>query len=277
VVTASLRDQPASTVAAAAARPRSVSMADIVRFEVCKLRSVRSTYWTLSLAIGFNLVFAALEAVFLPEKLSDHDGSTLDAVRVSLGGSHLSQVAIGVLGVLVITSEYTTGMIRVTFAAVPRRRRLLAAKAVVFAVVALAVGVVASFAGFFTFQAVRTRDSLGAAIGDPGVVRALVGGGLYLAVLGLLGLGIGAVVRSSAGAIALLFGLLFVPQLLVDLLPEEWRTTIGPYLPMEAGSQVFSQHTPPDALSPWTGFAVFSLYAVVVLAAAFFLITRRDA
>ena len=105
----------------------------------------------------------------------------------------------------------------------------------------------------------------------------LIGGGLYLTVLGLLGLGLGAIIRSSAGAIAALFTLLFVPQVLVELLPQSWKTTIGPYVPMEAGSQIFSQHHEAGALGPWSGFGVFSLYAVAALIAAFVLINRRDA
>ena len=251
---------------------------DIVRAEVCKLRSVRSTYWSLFAALAFNIGFAALEAVFLPGHLSDRHKATLDAVRVSLGGSHLSQIALGVLGVLAITSEYTTGMIRVTLTATPRRRALLTAKAIVFASTALIVGIVASFAAYFVFQALLPGDSfLHSSIGDPGVTRALVGGGLYLATLGLLGLGLGTIIRSSAGAIAALFTLLFVPQILVELLPPTWKTTLGPYTPMEAGAQIFSQHTEPGALSPWTGLGVFSLYATAALVAGYVLINRRDA
>jgi ABC-2 type transport system permease protein len=252
-------------------------LADTLRAEVHKLRTVRSTYWTLFAALACNISFAALEAIFLPSQLSSHDRATLDAVRVSLGGSHLSQIAFGVLGVLVISSEYTTGMIRVTLTAVPARRLVLAAKAIVFTATALVVGVAASFAAYFAFQALLTGDSLRSSISDPGVVRALIGGGLYLAVLGLLGLGLGAIIRSSAGAIAALFSLLFVPQLLVELLPGAWKTTIGPYLPMEAGNQIFSQHHEAGALSPWTGFGIFSLYALAAVVVAFVLINRRDA
>ena len=257
--------------------PPFAGLADTVRAEFHKLRTVRSTYWTLFAAIAFNIGFAALEAIFLPSQLSDHDAATLDAVRVSLGGSHLSQVAFGVLGVLVISSEYTAGMIRVTLTAIPARRLMLTAKATVFTATAVVVGIAASFAAYFVFQALLSGDRLRSSIGDPGVVRALIGGGFYLAVLGLLGLGLGAIIRSSAGAIACLFSLLFVPQLLAELLPGAWRTTIGPYLPMQAGSQIFSQHHEVGSLSPWTGFAVFSLYAVAVLVAAFVLINRRDA
>jgi ABC-2 type transport system permease protein len=238
---------------------------------------VRSTYWTLFAAVIFSLAFASLEAVFLPGRLSGHDKATLDAVRVSLGGSHLSQIAVGVLGVLVITSEYTTGMIRATFSAVPRRSRVLAAKAIVFATTALVVGIAASFAAYFVFQALLSGDSLRSSIGDPGVVRALIGGGLYLAALGLLGLGLGAIIRASAGAIAALFSLLFVPQILAELLPQTWKTTVGRYVPMEAGSQIFSQHREAGALGPWAGFGLFCLYAATALTVGFVLINRRDA
>jgi ABC-type transport system involved in multi-copper enzyme maturation permease subunit len=269
----------ALTTTTVAPRPRIrrfSGLSDVLRSEFCKLRSVRSTYWTLVAALAFNIGFAALEAIFLPGRLSAHDKATLDGVRVSLGGSHLSQIAFGVLGVLIITSEYTTGMIRVTFSAVPRRRVVLAAKAITFACTALIVGIVASFAAYFVFQWFLTGDSLRSSVGDPGVLRALIGGGLYLVVLGLLGFGLGIVLRSSAGAIAALFALLFVPQILVELLPSTWKTTIGPYVPMEAGSQIFSQHHEAGALGPWTGFGVFCLYAAVALVAGFVLINRRD-
>ncbi|MHB8671709.1 MAG: ABC transporter permease subunit [Acidimicrobiales bacterium] len=250
---------------------------DILRSEFCKLRSVRSTYWTLFGAVAFNIAFAVLEAIFLPGRLSANQKATLDGVRVSLGGSHLSQIAIGVLGVLVISTEYTTGMIRATLSAVPARKRLLAAKAIVFAATAFVVGIAASFAAYFVFQALLTGDSLRSSIGDPGVARALIGGGLYLTAFGLLGLGLGTIIRVSSGAIAALLGLLFVPQILVELLPQAWKTSIGRYVPMQAGSQVFAQHHEAGALGPWTGFGVFCLYAVVALAVGFILIDRRDA
>ena len=259
------------------APPRHERLADILRSELCKLGTVRSTYWTLLAAVGFNVGLAALLAAFLPGQLDERDKASLDSVRVSLGGIHLSQVAFGVLGVLVITSEYTTGMIRATLAAVPRRRRLLAAKVVVFAVVALVVGTLSSVAAHLVFQAVATDASLQSSIGDPGVLRALLGGGLFLTLLGLLGLGLGAVTRSSVAGIAALLSLLFVPPVLVQLLPPTWKATIGPYLPMQAGTQMYSAQREADALAPGAGFAVFGAYALLALAVAFVLIERRDA
>lgn len=251
--------------------------AEVLRSEAVKLRSVRSTHWTLGLAVAFNVGFAVLLAIFLPDQLSVVDKASLDITRVSLGGIHLSQVAFGVLGTIVITSEYGTGMIRTTLSAVPQRRLLLAAKALVFTGFALIIGVGSSFTAFLVFQAALSDDALRAAVGDPGVLRALAGGGVFLTVLGLLGLGIGAIVRSSAGAVATLLSLLFVPPVLLELLPNSWRTTIGPYAPMEAGSQIFSLQRHADGLAPWAGLGVFSLYALAALVLGFVLINRRDA
>jgi ABC-2 type transport system permease protein len=251
--------------------------AGILRAELCKLRSVRSTFWTLAATVAFNVGLAALLAIVLPGRLSADQQATVDSTRLSLGGLHLSQIAIGVLGVLVITSEYGTGMIRASLSAVPQRRLLLAAKTIVFAATALVVGVASSFAAYFTFQASLSGDGLRSAIGDPSVLRAVAGGGLYLAVLGLLGLGLGAILRSSAGAIAALFGVLFVPPLIMTLLPRSWQDTVGPYLPMQAGTTIYTVQHPPGFLGAWSGFGVFCLYAAIVLAAGFVLIDHRDA
>ena len=270
----------ASTVIAPshAAQTRGGHGAEVLRSELCKLRSVPSTYWTLSAAVASNVVIAALAAIFIPTHLSAQDMATTDGVRLSLAGVHLSQVAFGVLGALVITSEYGTGMIRATLTAVPQRRLVLAAKATVFAATALILAIASSIAAYYAFQVFLPNDSLRSSIGDPGVLRAVIGGGLYLAVLGLLGLGLGAIIRSSAGAIATLFGLLFVPSILISILPQSWQTTVGPYLPMNAGEQIYiAVHHEPNSLGAWTGLGTFCLYAAVALAAGFMLINHRDA
>ncbi len=127
--------------------------ADVLRSEFCKLRSVRSTFWALAAAVMFNVVVAALLAILLPGHLSAHEKATLDSVRVSLGGLHLSQIAIGLLGTLAITSEYSTGMIRASLAAVPQRRVMLTAKMAVFTASVLVTGIIASFAAYLVFQA----------------------------------------------------------------------------------------------------------------------------
>ncbi len=250
----------------------------ILRSELWKLRTVRSTWWALAAIVASNVVLAALLAIFLPSHMSLSQQATIDSTRVSLGGLHLSQVAVGVLGVLVITSEYGTGMIRATLAAVPQRRLMLAAKTAVFTGTALAAGVASCFAAYFAFQAfLPAGDAMRTSLSDPGVLRAVVGGGLYLTVLGLFGLGLGAIIRSSTAAVATLLGVIFVPSLIVTLLPQSWQDTIGAYLPLNTGETIISVHHQAHALPPWTGFGVFCLYAAAALATGFFLITRCDA
>ena len=267
-----------TSLAAAQSPSRSLSgFVDVLRSEWCKVRTVRSSFWTLAFAVASNVVLATLAAIILPSRLSAHEKATLDSVRVSLAGLHLSQIAFGVLGVLVITSEYGSGMIRASLAAVPRRRLLLAAKALVFTVTALVIGILACLAAYLVFQASLADDSLRTNLGDPGVLRAVLGGGLYLTVLGVLGVGLGAILRSSAGAIATLFGLLFVPTILAGILPQSWRNTIGPYLPMNAGDAIYSLHRETPGLGAWSGFGVFSGYAALALSLGFVLITSRDA
>ncbi|MEP6815027.1 MAG: ABC transporter permease subunit [Marmoricola sp.] len=257
-------------------RPQS-GLTDALRSELSKLFSVRSTTWTLTAAVASNVLLAALAAIFLPSRLSAHEKATVDSIQVSLAGLHLSQLAFGVLGVLVITSEYNTGSIRSTLSAIPRRRMMLASKTLVFTATALVVGTSACLAAYFVFQAFLGDNSMRTSISDPGVLRAVLGGGLYLTVLGLLGLGLGTVIRSSAGAIATLFGLLFVPTILAGILPSAWRNTIGPYLPTNAGEATYSLNPHASALSASAGLAVFCLYAATALAAGFYLITHRDA
>lgn len=251
---------------------------DVIRSEFYKLRSVRSTFWTLAAAVGFNLVIAGLAAAFIPPHLSPAEIAKTDAIRLSLAGLHLSQIAIGVLGALIITSEYGTGSIWTTFAAVPQRGVVLAAKTLVFTAAAMFVGLLSSFGAYEVFQAFLSGDQLRSSLSDPGVLRAVCGGGLYLAALGIFGLGLGTILRSSTGAIATLFGILFVPQILIGLLPNSWQSTVGPYLPMQAGSDIFIANRPEaGSLGPWVGFTVFTMYAVVALVVGFVLISRRDA
>jgi ABC-2 type transport system permease protein len=251
---------------------------EVVRSEWCKLRSVRSTWWALAAAMVINVLTAALLAVFLPRALSAREQAAIDAVRVSLGGLHLSQVAVGLLGVLVITGEYSSGMIRASLAAVPQRRLMLAAKTAVFAVAAAVTGIAACLAAYLIFQAfLPAGAAMRTSLTDPGVARAVIGAGLYLAVLGLFGLGIGAVIRSAAGTAAALFGVLFVPSILISLLPASWQNTVGPYLPMNAGETIYSVQLQAHTLAPWAGLGVFSGYAAAALLGGFIMISRRDA
>jgi ABC-type transport system involved in multi-copper enzyme maturation permease subunit len=253
---------------------------DVVRSEWTKLRSVRSTYWTLLVAalamVGLSALLCSLY-VSRYDTLSAVDKATFNPTSFSLNGSLLAQLAVGVLGVLVITAEYSTGMIRTTFSAVPQRDTVLAVKAAVFGATALAVGLLSSFAAFFVGQAILTSKHVGVSISDPNVLRSVVGAGLYLAVLGLLALGIGALIRHSAGAIAAVFGLIFVLPGLVLALPASWSDIISKYLPSNAGNAIFRTVSGRSSLSPWTGFGVFCAYAAVALVAAAVVVKRRDA
>jgi ABC-2 type transport system permease protein len=217
-----------------------------------------------------------------PRGRADHldagDLRNFDPTSFSLNGIFLAQLAVGILGVLVISSEYATGQIRATLGATPQRGLVLGAKVLVFMALSFLVGLVASFAAFFIGQAILSQKFQQASLGDPGVLRAVIGGAVYLAVLGALGVGLGTMLRRTAGAIAALVGLLLILPILVNFLPSPWNNDISKYLPLQAGSNIFSA-TPPSAtdLSLWAGFAVFCLYAIVALVGGAVLLKRRDA
>lgn len=269
---------PASPAPPAAGRYLA-DFTNVTRAELSKLRTVRSTYAALLAAFAANIGLAVLAAAVIAPRLNARSRASVDVVQLALAGLHLSQIAFGVLGALVITSEYSSGMIRTTLAATPRRRTLLAAKALVLASVTLVAATASTFAAYLAFEAALPARTLTAtSLSDPGIARAVTGGGLYLTVFGLLGFGLGVLLRSSAGAIATLLGLLFVPPLLLDLLPGTWKNTIGPYIPMESGSQIYiAAHRDAAALGPWAGLGVFCLYAAAAVLAGLLLAGRRDA
>jgi ABC-2 type transport system permease protein len=263
-----------------------IGFGNLVRSEWTKLRSVRSTYWTVVVAALSTVALAVVICLRFRQILgSDRPGidDGFDPTLTSLNGIYLAQIAIGTLGVLVITSEYATEMIRATFSAVPQRRGVLAAKALVFAGTTFLLGEVMSFAAFGIGQAILggAHDLPGvhtsASLADPGVFRAVFGAGLYLAAVGLLGFGLGAMIRHTAGALSAFFGLLFGASVITALLPTSWRNDIMPYLPANSGSQIFTIVPTHDALAPWSGLGVFCLYAVAALIVGFVLVGVRDA
>jgi ABC-2 type transport system permease protein len=182
-----------------------------------------------------------------------------------------------VLGVLVITGEYSTGMIRATLIAVPKRLPVLWAKAGVFGLVVFGLMLPSVLIAFVVGQSILARHHIQIAFSHPGVARAVVGAALYLTVLGLLGLGLGAIVRNTAGGISAFAGLLFVLPPLMNVLPQSWNDAISPYLPGTAGERIMSITHDANALSPWAGFALFCGYTAAALAVAGFLLVRRDA
>jgi ABC-2 type transport system permease protein len=250
-----------------------------VRSEFTKIRSVRSTYWTLFALVVVTIGIGALACVGAVSRGADH-GPLFDAAQRSLAGLILGQLIITVLGALTVTSEYSTGMIRTSLTVQPRRGTMLAAKGVVFALVSLVTGLVASFVSFFIGQAILSSKHLDVALSDPNVLRAVIGGGLFLAVCGMLAFGLGTLLRHTAGAITASIGLLFVLFVLVNFLPSNWQDHVDKWIPFNAGSQIWSTISPggnPPMFSPWTGFAVFTGYAVIAIIAGAFVFLKRDA
>jgi ABC-2 type transport system permease protein len=271
-------------LAVAVRRPPTPSLGHVfravVRAEWTKMRSVRSTMWTLAVTVGLAVGFGTLVGVSQvngSDTLTPVQRLRFDPTSLSLSGLFLAQMAIGVLGVLMITSEYATGQIRATLGATPRRMTVLAAKAVTFVVVVVTVGLVASFSAFGIGQAIFSGKHIGVSLGDPGVLRAVVGGALYLAAVGALGLGLGTILRRTAGAIAALVGLLLVIPLVSTFLPAAWSDHLTRYLPAQAGMSVFRVVPDATSLSPWTGFAVLVGYAALALIVGGLLLVRRDA
>jgi ABC-type transport system involved in multi-copper enzyme maturation permease subunit len=248
--------------------------------EWTKLRSVRSTYWTLAVAalaaVGTAILICnAVSSYWF--KLDPGQQAAFDPVSECFDGFIIGQLAIGALGVLAISAEHTTGIIRTTFAAVPHRRAVLAAKAVVLAVLATVVGEAIAFASFFAGQLLLRPTHVEVGLGDPGVLGAVSAAGLYLPVVAMVGLGVGALIRHTAGALSALFGLLFLLPQIVYTLPSPWDTRIGSYMMTDAAKQMASLRADPDLLSPTWSAVVLAGYAVVALGVATWLITRRDA
>jgi ABC-type transport system involved in multi-copper enzyme maturation permease subunit len=258
--------------------------AGLLAAEWTKIRSVRSTLWSLFafvvLAIGFSTLVASVVSHDwdAPGNHPNHITLITNPTALIFGaGFGLGQLAICVLGVIVISNEYSTGAIRASLLAVPKRLPMLAAKAAVFAVIDLVASAVTVFAVFFISTAIL-RSHVSITLGQPGVTRACIGGVLYLTVLGLFSLAIGGLIRHMVGAIATVIGLVLVVPPLISLIPGTIANHVHGYLPTVAG-QVVAQTSqqPADVLSPWQGFGVFCLWTVVLLSACAYLLVRRDA
>jgi ABC-2 type transport system permease protein len=261
--------------------PRSagrVTFAGALRSEFTKIRSVRSTYWTLLAMFVVVVGFGALASIGAAH--GPH-GPYFDPTRQSLAGLYIGQLIIGVLGVLVITSEYSTGMIRTTLTTNPHRGVMIAAKGVVFTVVALVTSLVTSFAAFFVGQALMSSDHISTTIGSPNVLRAVIGGALFLTACGVLAFGLGLLIRHTAGGIGAVTGLLFVVTILVNFLPQSWQNHVDKWIPALAGGQLWMTGPQPPGntpmFGPWTSFAILCGYAAVAVTAAVILFLRRDA
>jgi ABC-2 type transport system permease protein len=253
--------------------------ADVARMEWVKLRTLRSTGWITVILTAGMLGLAILVLSHLNyAKLSPADRATYDPTNLGFVGLALGQLLMAVLGILTITSEFSSGMIRATLAAAPRRPMVLAAKAAVLGVAGLVVGEILAFAAFLAGQAALASPAPHATLSQPGVLRAVLMGGAYLCLMGLIGLGIGAIVRHAAGAIAVVVGIVFALPVIFLAFPAGLQHTVERFLPeiIAENSLTAVKHVSPS-LPPWAGLGMLGLYAAVTLAAGGLLLARRDA
>ncbi len=272
-------DSPAPAARSAAPRGK-VTLARVLKSEWIKFRSLRSTYLTLLIGvvvmIGIALLACWATANRWPHLPMD-EKAHFDAAGRSIDGYFFAQLAVGVLGVLVVSGEYATGMIRATLSAVPRRLPVLWAKMAVFGAVTLVVTSAASLVSFLGGQSMLSAQHIQTSLSAAGVPRVVFGTAIYLTLVGLFGVAMGAVTRSTPGGIASVFGMLLVLPLILHALPSSWVDTIGPYLPSNAGQALTALHTEPHQLAPWTGCGLFAGYVAVTVVVAAVLLKRRDA
>jgi ABC-type transport system involved in multi-copper enzyme maturation permease subunit len=257
-----------------------VTQLRVIRSEWTKLWTVRSTRWSLLVATVLTIGLPALAS----SVISSHWGSrspgdrlTFNPLDPTLAGAMVATLPIGVLGVLVMTGEYSTGMIRASLSAVPKRVPVFWAKTLVFGFVTFALMLPSVLIAFFVAQAILSKHDASYAWGHPGVARAVIGTALFLTVTAVLTLGLGTIIRNTAGGIAAFAALFFVIPPLMNVLPSSWNHAISPYLPANAGGAITQLTHGSDSLSPWAGFGVFVAWAVASLAIAAFVLLRRDA
>ena len=257
-----------------------VTQVRVALSEWTKFHSLRSTRWSLGagmlLTVAFPIIFAFVTDARWGQ-MSPHERASRSPLDIALAGVNVAQLAIAVLGVLVISGEYSTGMIRATFTAVPKRLPVLWAKLGVFGAVSFALMVPAVLAGFFASQAILAqKDILQIPFSQAGVPRVLLGGALYVMLVGIFALGLGAIVRNTAGGISTFAGIFFVIPPLMNILPTSWNNAASKYLPSEAGRQLFALQHAPNTLTPTAGGLLMLGYCAVVVAIAAVLLRRRD-
>jgi ABC-2 type transport system permease protein len=256
-----------------------VTLLRVMHSEWTKLWSLPSTLWllliTVALVAGGGLISAILQLSSLP-----HGAAAVAAfnpTQLSQSGVGLAELTAAALGVLVMTGEYATGQVRLTFTAVPKRLPVLWGKLAALAVALLAVGTAATFAAFFITQAILAPHHLSTSLGQPGVARAVFGSALVLTGVALLGLALGALLRNAAGAVSAMFGVLYGLTIAAGFLPGHLAQEVRKYLPENSAADVTSVTHQAGTLGPWTGFGLFCLYTAVALGASAWLLRRRDA
>jgi ABC-2 type transport system permease protein len=261
-------------------------MTRALRAEWTKLRTIHSTGWSLGLALVLMVLLSALAGAESETSGCPASGCDDDVVATALGGVYFGQFAVIALGVMAMGSEYATGLIRVTFAAEPRRRVVMVAKALAVGGAVLVVGLLASVLMFEIASSLLEGNGFNAEIGypewsltDPEVLRAVGGTAVYLTAIALLSLGTAALLRHTAAAISAVTALLVVPALFVEFLPEHIADRVLQISPMTAGLAIQRTVERPDSIpiDPWVGLGVACLWALAAMAAALWLIGRRDA
>jgi ABC-type transport system involved in multi-copper enzyme maturation permease subunit len=284
----------------------------VIASEFTKLRSVRSTYWTLAALLIVSIGIGAAISAGVSGNLSSNpvNKAGFDATQISLiAFFELGQLIIAALGALAITSEYSTGMIRTSLTAMPRRGTVYAAKAIVFTSVTLVISLVTSFIAFFLGQAIMSGAGVSASLfhsvtvpanaqvspgsnGGPAVsfhgtdvisattvLGAVIGCALFVTLVAVIAFGVGAIIRHTAGTISIVIGAMFVIPIIVQALPNNWRWDIMRFFPDAAGRvvSVTVGGTNPHLWSYWPQMAVTASYAVVLLGVGAYLFRKRDA
>lgn len=268
-------ERPSAPTVSVARGTERVTLPRVVRSEWTKFRSLRSSWFMLLAAVA---ALPAIGAVVAYNTRNPVGVDSEDAVPSAvLQGYLLAQLLVGVLGVLVVSGEYGTGMIRSTLAAVPRRIPVVPAKAAVLATVTLLPMLATSLATFLGAQAFLARYDHGYSLSDPTALRVALGTGVYLTLIGLLGSAFGWLLRNTAGGIAALLGLLLVVPVLFGNLLGTWGKDVGRFLPGTAGEAFISSARGDHMLAPWTGLAVMAAWVAVGLVAAAVQLRRRDA
>ncbi|MFF2129172.1 ABC transporter permease [Streptomyces olivochromogenes] len=251
----------------------------VLKSEWTKIRSVASTVWTLSLAAVVTIALGILISLLSKnefDKMGDNDRLSFDPTYISFAGMSLGQLAMIVFGVLVVGNEYSTGMIRTSLAAVPQRATFLFSKIAVAAGLALAVGMITSFIAFFLGQAALGTHS--ASISDSGVLRAVIGGGLYMTLIAVFSMGVATMLRSPMLSLGILMPFFFLISNILGAVSATKK--IGRYLPDQAGSKIMRVVTPigdDTPYGPWGGLAIMVLWVVAALLGGYLLLKRRDA
>ncbi|WP_030789375.1 ABC transporter permease subunit [Streptomyces sp. NRRL S-920] len=251
----------------------------VLKSEWTKIRSVSSTVWTLGLAVVVTVALGALISILSKndyDSLDARDKLTFDATFISFAGMSLGQLAMIVFGVLVVSNEYSTGMIRTSLAAVPQRGAFLFGKVLVATLLAFVVGLATSFIAFFVGQAML--GPYRAAIGDPGVLRAVIGGGLYMTLIAMFSMGVAAMLRSPMLSLGILMPFFFLISSILGNVSATKK--IGRFLPDQAGSKIMQVKTPFDddtPYGPWGGLAIMVAWVVVALLGGYVLLKKRDA